>query len=194
MPAEGRENPLLKKGNSDAFFREKYLTKNIFGGVATRLVCDNLKTGVVSHPREGEVVLPADYEALGSHYQTAIMPAGIRKPKQKASVEGTVGKIATAIIARLRNETFYSFEDLKAAVAKKLYGFNHESFQKREGSRYDAYLDEKPFLHPLPSVPYEIEYSGIRVPPIRNGIPTKRRMIPTSFLHAIRRNVLSVRK
>ena len=83
----------------------------------------NLKTGVVSHPREGEVVLTADYEALGSHYQTAIMPAGIRKPKQKASVEGTVGKIATAIIARLRNETFYSFEDLKAAVAKKLYGF-----------------------------------------------------------------------
>ena len=39
-----------------------------------------------------------------------------------------------------------------------------------------------------------IEYSGLRVPPIRNGIPTKRRMIPTSFLHAIRRNVLSVRK
>lgn len=39
-----------------------------------------------------------------------------------------------------------------------------------------------------------VEYSGIRVPPIRNGIPTKRRMIPTSFLHAIRRNVLSVRK
>lgn len=38
------------------------------------------------------------------------------------------------------------------------------------------------------------EYSGLRVPPIRNGIPTKRRMIPTSFLHAIRRNVLSVRK
>ena len=30
MPAEGRENHLLKKGNSDAFFREKYLTKNRF--------------------------------------------------------------------------------------------------------------------------------------------------------------------
>ena len=29
MPAEGRENHLLKKGNSDAFFREKYLTKNM---------------------------------------------------------------------------------------------------------------------------------------------------------------------
>ena len=33
MPAEGRENPLLKKGNFDAFFREKYLTKNTFMGL-----------------------------------------------------------------------------------------------------------------------------------------------------------------
>ena len=32
MPAESRENPLLKKGNSDAFFKEKYLTKNKDGG------------------------------------------------------------------------------------------------------------------------------------------------------------------
>lgn len=32
MPAEGRENHLLKKGNSDAFFREKYLTKNTVTG------------------------------------------------------------------------------------------------------------------------------------------------------------------
>ena len=93
-----------------------------FGGVATRLVCDNLKTGVVSHPREGEVVLTADYEALGSHYQTAIMPAGIRKPKQKASVEGTVGKIATAIIARLRNETFYSSTASTTRVSRNVKG------------------------------------------------------------------------
>ena len=28
MPAESRENPMLKKGNSDAFFKEKHLTKN----------------------------------------------------------------------------------------------------------------------------------------------------------------------
>ena len=29
MPAEGRENPLLKKGIFDAFFKKKSLTKNI---------------------------------------------------------------------------------------------------------------------------------------------------------------------
>lgn len=30
MPAGNRENPLLKEGNSDAFFREKCLTKNSY--------------------------------------------------------------------------------------------------------------------------------------------------------------------
>ncbi len=36
MPAESRENPLMKKGNSDAFFEEKHLTKNRnHPGVAT---------------------------------------------------------------------------------------------------------------------------------------------------------------
>jgi hypothetical protein len=140
----------------DTFIRCHIHMYDYFGGVTTRLVCDNLKTGVVSHPKEGEIILTADYEALGEHYMTAVMPAGVRRPKQKASVEGTVGKITTAIIAKLRNEVFYSFPDLKAAVAKKLYEFNHEDFQKREGSRYESYLDEKLSLHALPKIPYEI--------------------------------------
>lgn len=140
----------------DSFIRAHIHMYEYFGGVPTRLICDNLKTGVVSHPKEGEIILTQDYEALGEHYTTAIMPAGVRKPKQKASVEGNVGKIATAIIAKLRNEVFYSFEDLKAAVRKKLYKYNHENFQKREGSRYESYLDEKEYLHPLPAIPYEI--------------------------------------
>ncbi len=140
----------------DSFIRCHIRMYEYFEGVTTRLVCDNLKTGVVSHPKEGEIVLTADYEALGEHYMTAIMPAGVRKPKQKASVEGTVGKIATAIIAKLRNEIFYSFPELKSAVYKKLYEFNHENFQKREGSRYEAFLDEKIVLHSLPAIPYEI--------------------------------------
>lgn len=39
MPAEGRENHLLKKGNSDAFFREKYLTKNKYFSEDDTLLC-----------------------------------------------------------------------------------------------------------------------------------------------------------
>lgn len=51
-----------------------------FGGVPIRTVCDNLKTGVVKNPKEGEIILTDAYESLGLHYVTAIMPAGVRKP------------------------------------------------------------------------------------------------------------------
>lgn len=127
-----------------------------FGGVPVRTVCDNLKTGVIRHPKEGDIILNQAYEELGNHYCTAIMPTGVRKPKQKPSVEGTVGKIATAIIAKLRNHTFQSFGELKAAVNQALQEFNEALFQKRDGSRYLVYLEEKPYLHGLPAFPYEI--------------------------------------
>jgi len=127
-----------------------------FEGVTIRTVCDNLKTGVIKHPREGDIVLNESYEALGSHYMTAIMPAGVRKPKQKASVEGTVGKIATAIIAKLRNEVHNSFIELKIAVSKALSDFNENPFQKREGSRKEIFQEEKKYLQTLPTIPYEI--------------------------------------
>ena len=52
-----------------------------FGGSTVRVTCDNLKTGVISHPREGDIILNDRYEDFGNHYFTAIMPAGVRKPK-----------------------------------------------------------------------------------------------------------------
>ena len=127
-----------------------------FGGVTVRTVCDNLKTGVISHPKEGDIVLNDQYEALGFHYLTAIMPTQVRKPRQKASVESSIGKIATAVIAKLRNETFYSFHNLKQAVAKALNEFNTAPFQKREGSRREIFEEEKLHLRHLPAIPYEV--------------------------------------
>lgn len=127
-----------------------------FGGVTVRTVCDNLKTGVIKHPKQGDIILNEAYEALGSHYITAIMPTGVRKPKQKASVEGTVGKVATAIIASLRNEVFYSLKSLQTAILRKLDEFNRRPFQKREYSRYEVFQEEKNYLHALPDIPYEI--------------------------------------
>jgi len=127
-----------------------------FEGVSVRTVCDNLKTGVVAHPRDGDIILNDAYEALGLHYQTAIMPTGVKKPKHKASVEGNVGKIATAIIASLRNETYYSLAELRAAVHEKLDVFNRTHFQKRDFSRLEVFQEEKKYLRPLPPIPYEI--------------------------------------
>lgn len=44
-----------------------------FKGSTLLIVRDNLKIGVVSHPKEGEIILTDSYESFGTHYLTAIM-------------------------------------------------------------------------------------------------------------------------
>jgi hypothetical protein len=127
-----------------------------YGGVSRRLMPDNLLTGVTAHPKEGEIILNDAYEELAIHYKTAIIPAGVRRPKHKPTVEGTIGDVATAIIAKLRNTTFTSFASLKQAVREKLFEYNNEEFQKREKNRYLVFIEEElPRMNPLPKYPYE---------------------------------------
>ncbi len=128
-----------------------------FGGTTIRLICDNLKTGVIAHPKTGDIVLNERYEALANHYVMAIMPTQVRKPKQKAAVEGAVGKVATAVIAPLRNDLFTTMADLKLAIREKLAAYNAKPFQKRDGSRQFIFTGtEQEKLRPLPTRPYEI--------------------------------------
>lgn len=128
-----------------------------FGGTPVKIVCDNLKTGVTEHPSRGEIILNEAYLSLGEYYSVAILPTGVKKPKHKASVEGSVGKIATAIIAKLRNETFASLSALNAGIKRALNEFNEKAFQKRYGSRKSIFEnEEKPYLKALPLIPYEV--------------------------------------
>lgn len=126
-----------------------------FGGVARIIQCDNLKTGVDKHNRS-EIKLNKAYSELAEHYNTAILPCRVRSPKDKAMVEGTVGVISTFIIAALRNRQFLSIGELNEAISERLYEFNHKPFQKRDGSRAIAFEEEKAFLMPLPSAPFEL--------------------------------------
>ncbi|WP_373762577.1 IS21 family transposase [Jeotgalibaca porci] len=142
---------------SDTWLRCHMNMFEYFGGTTIRLISDNLKTGVISHPKEGDIVLNEQYESLANHYVMAVMPAQVRKPKQKAAVEGAVGKIAMAVIAPLRNEIFTTMGELKAAIREKLEFYNAKPFQKREGSRRLIFTEtEQEKLRPLPSIPYEI--------------------------------------
>jgi transposase len=63
-------------------------TFEYFGGTTIRLIYDNLKTDMSSHPKEGDIVLNEQYESLVNHYMMAVIPAQVCKPKQKSAVEG----------------------------------------------------------------------------------------------------------
>ena len=126
-----------------------------FSGVPKIIQCVNLKTGVVKHGKD-EIELNRTYQELAEHYNTAIIPARVRAPKDKALVEGTVGVISTFILAALRNQQFLSLPELNTAIFEKLSQFNHKPFQKKEGSRASLFEEEKPFLRSLPAEPYEL--------------------------------------
>lgn len=103
-----------------------------FEGSPVKIVCDNLKTGVIAHPKHGEIILNDAYLSFAEHYQVAIMPAEVRKPKQKPSVEGSVGKMARRIIGMLRNETYHSLDSLNRGIRETLAKLNSKEFQKWE--------------------------------------------------------------
>ena len=126
-----------------------------FGGVTRILVPDNLKTGVTANTRY-ETQLNESYRELAEYYGTAIVPARVRKPQDKGLVERSVGFSTTWIIAALREQKFFSFSEVREAVAEKLEIINTKPFQKRPGNRREAYLsEEKEFMLPLPNKPYE---------------------------------------
>ena len=86
-----------------------------------------------------------------------VIPARVRAPKDKPNAEGSVGNISTWITAALRNEQFFSLDELNRAIRQKLEDFSHRPFQKKEGSRYEIFRDEElPLLAPLPATPYEL--------------------------------------
>ena len=122
------------------------------------LIPDNCTTAV-NHQKSDwyTPVLNTTYHEMAEHYNTAIIPARVRKPKDKPNVEGSVGNISTWITAALRNEQFFSLAELNAAIRQKLKAFNANLFQKKEGSRLSLFLgEEKPLLAPLPATSFEL--------------------------------------
>ena len=128
-----------------------------FGGVAKILVPDNCRTVVDHNKGWKDQRINAVYQEMAEHYGTAIIPARVRTPRDKATAEGSVGNISTWITAALRNEQFFSLSELNRAIRQKLEVFSHRSFQKKEGNRYEIFRDEElPLLAPLPATPYEL--------------------------------------
>ena len=127
---------------------------SFFGGTPEIVVCDNLKSGVTS-PHRYEPELNPTYQDLAMHYGVAVMPARVRKPRDKAKAEAGVQLVERWILARLRDRTFFSLTELNEAIAELLDELNDRPFQKMEGSRRSHFEEvDRPVLRPLPPEPY----------------------------------------
>jgi transposase len=90
-----------------------------FGGVTAVIVPDNLKSGVTTPCRYEPDINPT-YQEMADHYGTAIIPARVRKPKDKAKVENGVLLAERWLLAPLRNRQFFSLAELNQALGELL--------------------------------------------------------------------------
>jgi transposase len=124
------------------------------GGVARLTIPDNPKTAVL-RPCRYEPELHRTYLDLAEHYGTAVIPARVKRPRDKAHVETGVQIAQRQILAALRDHTFFTVAELNQAIRPRLDQLNAQPFQKLEGSRNSWFETlEKPCLLPLPATPF----------------------------------------
>ncbi|MDQ3534768.1 MAG: IS21 family transposase [Bacteroidota bacterium] len=129
-----------------------------FGGTPKALVPDNLKAAVIKANRyEPEINTALD--DFANHYGTTVLPARVKKPKDKALVENQVKLIYTRVYAKLRNMAFFNLHSLNQAIKAKVKEHNQTRMQQKPYCREEHFLaEEKKLLLPLPKERFEIKY------------------------------------
>lgn len=125
-----------------------------YGGCPKIFVPDNCKTAVV-HTSLYNPEINHSYRELARHYGVAIIPARIVKPKDKASVESSVGWLETWLMEWLKGKIYFSFEALNHDIRNRVTELALRPFKHRKGSRQSVFESiDKPALSPLPKDPY----------------------------------------
>lgn len=126
-----------------------------FGGVPKTICPDNLKSGVkTAHRYEPE--LNPSYQELAEHYRVAVLPARVRRPRDKGHVENSVQNVERWVLAPLRKRTFFSIGEANRAIAPLLQELNEREMAHLGKSRRDLFEElDQPALNPLPERPYE---------------------------------------
>ena len=125
-----------------------------FEGVTPLVVCDNCKQAVIANRDWIEPDLNKDYAEWAEHNETVILPAKVRKPKYKSSVENAVGILEKGFFHDLEERQYFSLESFNEDLWARLDDLNHQNLKNRNYSRHDRFQEEKRELMPLPSMQY----------------------------------------
>lgn len=164
------------------FLRSHERMWHYFGGVPKYVVIDNLKSGVTRAHRYDPDINPA-YCDFANHCGFAVLPARVKTPRDKASVEATIGVIQRDFFERYRHHKFYSLSELNAAFRSYLDEFNDRAMSDYGVSRRARFDLEKPLLGSLPASSYEFyEWKTAKVHP-DCCIELKRSVYSVPFAH-----------
>src|SRR5260221_9483515 len=111
------------------------------GGVPNLLVPDNTKVAVIKACLY-EPQVNRTYADMAAYYDTAILPARPRRPRDKAKVEVAVLIVERWLLGRLRHRRFYGLAEVNAAIGELLRQLNEERPIPRLGVTRRALLQE----------------------------------------------------
>lgn len=126
-----------------------------FGGVPAVVVCDNCKQAVIANRDWIAPELNRDFAEWAEHNHTVILPAKVRKPKYKSSVENAVGILESGILLTLEDRDYFDLSAFNRDLWTELNRLNRQPFKKKEHNRYYYWEEEKAELMPLPAVQYQ---------------------------------------
>jgi len=148
----------VKRQTSEDFLHALACCLKHLGGCPKIIVPDNLKAAVVKTDRY-EPALNRLMDDFANHCGFGVMPARIYHAKDKAKVENQVRIIYSRVYAKLRNQHFFSLEELNRALAEKTMEHNQTRMQRTGYSRQEKFLaDEKHLLGALPKMEFEVRY------------------------------------
>ena len=126
-----------------------------FGGVPALVVCDNCKQAVIANRDWISPELNEDYAEWAEYNHTVILPAKVKKPKYKSSVENAVGILEKGFFHDMEEMDYFSLEQFNRDLWRHLEALNSAPFSKKPHNRRYYWDEERKELMPLPPVPYE---------------------------------------
>ena len=115
-----------------------------FGGVPALVICDNCKQAVIANKDWIQPELNQSYTEWAEYNHTVILPAKVKHPKYKPSVENSVGILEKGFFHDLAERQYFSLQQ-----------FNEDLWEKKkEHCRSYYWEEEQKELMPLPSTQY----------------------------------------
>jgi len=138
---------------------------HFYGGVFENIVTDNLK-GSVHRAHIYDPDVNATYVDYANHMGFVVLPARPATPRDKPTIEATIGVIQRQFYAEVRNHVFYSLTELNERFKVYLETLNTVVMKDCGVSRSSRFSGEKLQLKALPVNAFEIAiYKTARVHP-----------------------------
>jgi transposase len=157
------------------------LAFEFYGALPHVLVPDNLKAAVTKACRYDPTLNPA-YAELARFYDLSVLPARVRKPRDKAKVENRVQQIERWVLAPLRDRVFFSLSELNEAIAILVGELNQRKMKSSNASRAELFaLEDLPAMRPLPESRYVYaEWKAVKIAPdyhmqVQRPLPAHRK-------------------